>query len=717
MLNVRRYIEVTGAPAHPGEFSFTGNGLRVMTREFRTGNGEMIAAAQASVAIGAASDDRRDNNDDARAVVIEPQIISFLGSDEVRASSFTPLADIPLMVQQAVLAIEDERFYKHHGIDIIGIARAMLTNIMALRLVQGGSTLTQQLAKNIFLSPKRTLSRKLLELPTALSIERHRTKDQILEMYLNEVYLGQEGAVAIHGFPTAASSFFGKKLSELSLDEAALLAGIIKAPSTLSPRKHAKRALERRNLVLAKMLELGFINDRDFATAMKRPVKTIEAATYRRVAPYFTAALETELGEQFELEGPPLNGMAVYTGIELGLQECAESAIKTGLAQLEKSRPKLSKGEKHLEAALVALEPFSGLVKAWVGGRDFAASQFNRVNQGRRQIGSTIKPFLYLTALDRSLNSYKVASPVSILEDKPMAIAQRSQVTWIPENYDHDFRGDVTLRYALENSLNMPAIYVAERIGVPALKNTLQNFALAEEIQEVPALALGALDTNLLRLTAGYGALANSGVHIQPRLYLSALAEDGERLASSEISEHPVADENAVYVLTNILQGVIERGTARTVRTRGFMREAAGKTGTSNDARDAWFVGFTPNMVAGVWVGFDDDTPTGLTGAVASAPIWADFMKCSAPFIPDVQFIPPRGVTFVQLDRNSRERATPDCPAEDLTTEVFVAGTEPTRDCHLHGLEGDHGEVRPRLLDEETPAPRRERSLWDAIFG
>jgi penicillin-binding protein 1B len=345
------------------------------------------------------------------------------------------------------------------------------------------------------------------------------------------------------------------------------------------------------------------------------------------------------------------------------MQRCAEAAIEHG-AKIVSENPKLKDRKTSPEFALVALEPYSGLIKAWVGGKDFGVTQFNRVNQGLRQIGSTIKPFLYLTALDGSLNSYKVASAVSILEDQPHEVKLKHQAAWNPENYDHEFRGDVTLRYALENSLNMPALYIADRIGLAALRRTLTAFRLADAVQQVPSLALGALDTNLLRLTAAYGALANAGIYIQPRLYVSVLDEAGDKLATSELVEERVADDSATYVLTNILQGVLSRGTGKGARSAGFTRDAAGKTGTSNDARDAWFVGFTPNLVAGVWVGFDDNSQLGLTGGAAAAPIWGEFMRCSSSYLPSASFVAPAGISFIDIDARTGGRATDDCPRE-----------------------------------------------------
>jgi penicillin-binding protein 1B len=701
----RRYSEVSGSPSRPGEYSLSADTLTIFSRSFTTPAGQTVPSKKQTLPIGSSA------SDSSARVLLEPQVISYIGSADVRASSYVPLANIPAIVQLSVLSIEDERFYNHFGLDLLGIARAMFRNLLSMRLVQGGSTLTQQLAKNMFLSPKRTISRKLLEIPTAISLERHLSKEQLLELYLNEVYLGQEGAVAIHGMPEAASAFFGKKLEDLRSDEAATLAGMIKAPSSYNPRRFPERARERRDLVLQKLLEHGHITNNEHALALKRSVKTVGQQEHRRLAPFYTSALESELSQGIDLDAAASSGLAVYTGLDLGIQRCAEQAIEDGLVQAETANPKLKNREGPVEAALVAIEPYSGLVKAWVGGRDFGSSQFNRVNQSTRQIGSTMKPFLYLSALDGSLNSYKVATAASILEDKPVAVSVNNK-TWNPENYDHEFRGDVSLRYALEHSLNMPALYISERIGIEALKRTATLFKLSDHVQAVPALALGALDTNLLRLTAAYAALANGGIYVTPRTFISAVDGDGSRLLAGQPHEERVSEENATFVLTHILQGVIERGTAKAVRTKGFTRPSAGKTGTSDNARDAWFVGFTPNLAAGVWVGLDDNSPLGLTGGSVAAPIWGEFMKCSAPFFAEAAFIPPRGVISVPIDGKTGRLATPACPQASVTQEMFVQGTEPRTHCADHGS-GDESEDPPSSGAERTTG---SGGFWGSIF-
>lgn len=709
----RRYTEVSSQPSRPGEYLLSADSLTIYTRDFTTATGTSLPARRVNLSLA----DGKESAPPASQgkTLLEPQIISYLGAQDMRASRFVSLDLIPESVQHAVTSIEDERFYSHFGIDIFGIMRAMTRNVIAGRLVQGGSTLTQQLAKNLFLSPKRTISRKLMEIPTALSLERHLSKKQLLELYLNEVYLGQEGSISIHGMPQASTTLFGKNIQDISVDEAATLAGIIKAPSYYNPRKHPERAKERRNVVLAKMRDLGHISASEYAAAVQKPLRIASQQEHRRIAQYFTSTLEAELSETLDIENASVTGLAVYTGLDLGMQRCAEEAVQRGVATLEAAHPKLKKNDKQLQAALVAIEPYSGLVRSWVGGRDFSESQFNRVNLAIRQIGSTVKPFLYLTALDGTLNSYKTATAVSILEDKPMEF-HLNKTAWTPENFDHEFRGDVTLRYALENSLNMPALYIAERIGLSTLKKTLSAFKIAPTVQEVPSIALGALDSSLLRLTAAFGALANGGVYIQPRLFTSAIDGAGERLAASELVEERVADESAAFVLTNILRGVLDRGTGKGARSKGFGRAAAGKTGTSDNARDAWFVGYTPTLVAGVWIGFDDNAPLGITGGGAAAPIWGDFMKCSAPFMPVGDFSPPPGVSFVEVDVRTGQIATPDCPRATVVNEAFIKGTEPHKTCAEHGG-GEDATSSGEAAAGRPSRGGRQSGFWGSIFG
>ena len=722
ILSQRRYRETSSAPSNQGEFHEQEGVFEIFTRDYRSADGGSVSAQK--VRYVPAKHEISDLQDQShQAFVLEPDIVSYLGSTDRRASKYKTLKEIPPILSKAVIAIEDERFATHHGIDLIGISRAMAKNVMAMRIVEGGSTLTQQLAKNLLFTPERTIGRKVMEALAALSLEFRLSKQRILEMYLNEVYLGQEGSVALHGVAEAARAFFAKDLSELSLRECCMLAGLIKAPSYFSPRKHYKRLIERSQLVLNKMHELDLVKAADYERASLERPKVVANFLHERNAAHYVLALSEELEKQFNLEAAALAGVSVYTGIELGMQRCAESALREGLLSLEKKNPRLRRQKDALEAGLVAIEPHSGKIRAWVGSRSYAKSQFDHVSQAQRQVGSTIKPFLYLTALDAHLNDYRPATTMTVLSDEPMQVDLVTRKTWVPENYDRDFRGDVTLRYALENSLNIPAAYVGQRVGIAHVANTIRNFRVSDNPPEVPALALGALDTSLLRLTAGYAGLANGGIYTAPRLFVSALDQDGGVLTSSRVFEDKIADENAVYVLTNVLQGVIERGTGRAIRTGGFTGQAAGKTGTTNETRDAWFVGFTPTLATGVWVGYDDNSKIGLTGGVAAAPIWAEFMKCAAPYYDEENFLPPPGVVFVAVDRESGELASPSCPSENVVKEVYVRGTEPTRSCHVHS---DYPEDLPPS-DASQPGSdqgwredkekRRERRIWEVLFG
>ncbi|MCB0338576.1 MAG: PBP1A family penicillin-binding protein [Bdellovibrionales bacterium] len=716
-LKRRSYRPVESNPENPGEYFQQGSILTIKTHSFIDSTGSL--RPDKSIAVDLETKEIYDKElGDHTTLELEPEPLGRLGGGAIKAKQFVALEDIPVSIQQAITSIEDERFYSHAGIDLIGIARASIANLKAMGIVQGGSTITQQLAKNLLFTPRRTIGRKILEALAALSLEVRLNKREILEMYLNEVYLGQEGSVAIHGVAEAASAFFGKEVKDVTLSEAALLAGVIQAPSRYSPQRHLTRALDRRDTVLNKMHELRLISDSALRDALDEKISVAAGKSYRRKAPYFIAALEKELEEKLYLDAAIAAGISVYTGILPDMQSCAESAVSSGLMEIEKSRPALGKGSKKLQVGLLALEPSTGKIRAWVGGRSFGAEQFDHVNQAQRQVGSTVKPFLYLTALDPSLNQYRTATPISLISDRPLSVDLPTKTRWEPENYDKKFRGDVTFRYALEHSLNTPAVYIGQRVGIEALLRTVHGFGLGYDWPAVPSLALGSGDTSLLTLTTAYAGLANGGVSVNTSLYSSVLDRSGVTLLERELLRHRVADENAVFVLTDILQGVIERGTGQVVRRLGYIGPVAGKTGTSNDTRDSWFLGFTPTLTAGVWVGFDDNSKTGLTGASGAGPIWAHFMKCAQPFHEAANFTPPGGVVFLEIDGVSGGLATPQCPSGNIVREVFVRGTQPQRPCPLH-LRYDEGDMEPQrdnTLDERSPRPRR-RSFFDILFG
>lgn len=715
-LVARDYQAVTTTPTASGEYRILDASAEVYSRDFMTARGNRRDGALVEIGF---VDGRIQNRTSPGYPVLElePQLISTLGKGEVRASQYSSLNSIPKHLTQAITAIEDERFRSHFGVDIFGIARALVSNIRAGKIVQGGSTITQQLAKNLLLSPKKTIGRKILEALAALSLEVHYSKDEILEMYLNEVYFGQEGSVAIHGVAEATRAFFQKSLEDLTVSEAALLSGLVKAPSYYSPKRHLKRALARRDTVIGKMAELNFISEQEANIAKKQKITIAEGRLHKKSAPFFAEAFTQAVSSTFNVDAAILSGVSIYTGLDSSMQKCADKAISKQIAVLEKNYPNLTKNDASLEAALVAIEPFSGLVKAWVGGKNYGSNQFDHVRQARRQVGSTIKPFLYLTALDSKLNNYKVATTRSILTDKPLEIELVTGDVWRPQNYDREFRGDVTLRYALERSLNVPAVYVGQRVGFDALKRTTEAFKLADNVPAVPALSLGAVDTTLLRMTNAYAALANGGIYVEPRFFRSAIDPTGETVAKSPIIEERVANEAAVFVLTNILQGVVNRGTGRIARRLGYEHPVAGKTGTSNDTRDSWYIGYSPDLAVGVWVGFDNNKSTGLTGGRGAGLIWTSFMKCIQEFREPEDFVRPPGVVLSRIDASTQDLATPNCPRENVITEVYTRGTEPYRTCREHGS-GESTDYRHSERSNTAPKrrSRRERGFWDILF-
>ena len=718
-LRRRGYHAVESLDLEPGEFSQSNGKLMINIREWRQADGTLFPAMLVELLLNTSELLDADGNQ-LRFIQLEPEIIGFLGGETKRANSLRNLNDFNDLSWQALLAIEDERFFSHFGVDLIGILRALVKNIQAGKIVQGGSTITQQLAKNLFFSPRRTLDRKILEAFTAIGMELQLTKEEILELYLNEVYLGQEGAVALHGFETASNSFFGKGVEELKVEEAALLAGIIRAPSYYSPRNHPKRARARRDIVLHKMHHLGFISTQELERTTSLPINIRQNFLHRRQAPHYTISLREHLEDYLNIEAAALAGIQVHTGISYGMQQCAEQSLAKTLQELEQTYPSLkTRSSKPLEGGLVAIEPYSGLVQAWAGGRDYSKNQFDHVLQAKRQVGSTIKSFVYLTALDSTLNDYRVATTRSVLPDQPIQIQLITQDTWEPQNYDKSFRGDVTFRYALEKSLNVPTVYMAQKVGTENIAHTVRAFRVTSDPPAVPSLALGAVETSLFELTAAYGALANGGIYTTPRLFRSALDADGARLVESPFVEQRVADEDAVFVLTNILQGVVERGTGRGIRARGFSQPAAGKTGTSNDTRDAWFIGYTPTLAVGVWVGFDDNSSIGFTGGSLAAPIWAEFMKCAGDFYESYEFSMPPGVSFFKLDPITGKTVTDACPVDNSISELFIKGTQPPLLCpdSIQAEFTEHSDYTNRESGRSKPAPRRQRGFWEIIFG
>ncbi len=572
----------------------------------------------------------------AKQLVLEPIPLGNYQSDGERVGLAVPLAAFSPSIVAAIVAVEDERFFSHFGIDLFGIARAFVANVSAGRWVQGGSTLTQQLAKNTFLSANRSLVRKFKEVFLSLALERALTKQQLLEIYLNEVYLGSEAGNPIRGVPAAAKWLFNKSAGELTISESALIAGMIQAPSINNPRTRPENAENRRKVALQRLLDAGRITASD-----SRVLETDKPLLFRPsddapslipsagLAPYVAASAR----KSTSLSG----NTGMQTTISPPLQRCAEQAVLTGTQQIGR---RLKRREKSAppQIGFVAIDVGANTTVALVGGTNFAVNKINHATDLQRQFGSVVKPFVYLRAFE---GDFTLASR---LQDEPLPLGK-----WNPENYDHQFRGVVTARYALENSLNLPSIRVANAIGIDAIAQTFTQFGLVRtKPPAYPALAIGALEGTLFDITNGYAALARGGRYLRAQTLMvqENTPQRGEQ----------IADERAVFLVTNALQGVVQRGTGRGLDAQDFP-SIAGKTGTSDSTRDAWFVGYTPTHAIGVWVGYDNNQPLGLTGGAAATPIVGSFLRCSSELVPKRRFMIPAGVELRSLEAQGDEQA------------------------------------------------------------
>ena len=552
------------------------------------------------------------------------------------------LDQIPRHVRRAVLAIEDARFYQHRGVDFIGITRAMWHNLQSGELVEGGSTITQQLARQLFLTQERILSRKLTEMALALEIERRLTKDEILERYLNEIYFGQGS----YGIEMASRVHFGKSTSKLTLAEGAMLAGVIRAPSIYTPYRNMGRARARQALVLERMVTLGMITPPQAEEAKRQPItlKPPSAGLIGIRAPYFVSFILPQLLDRFGEEVVYRGGLEVYTTLDTQMQALAEKAVRQGIERGQERNLRLSQG------ALVVLDPRTGQIKAMIGGYDFAQSQFNRAWQARRQPGSAFKPFIYVTALANGVTADR------ILEDTPITFEIRGSKPWKPKNYDGKFRGPILLRQAVEHSVNVPAAKTIAELGPDRVVEYAKRMGISSPLQPHLSLALGTADVTPLEMASAFGVLANMGVRVRPMAIRKVVDADGKVLYEA-YPEREVALPPAVsYLMTDILKGVITRGTGRAA---AIGRPAAGKTGTTDDYRNAWFIGFTPQLVTAVWVGNDDNTPMRrVVGGGLPAEIWAGFMKRALDGVPKDDW--PRPDEIIQRK-----------------DEIYIRGTEP----------------------------------------
>ncbi|MEO8602421.1 MAG: PBP1A family penicillin-binding protein [bacterium] len=614
---------------------------------------------------------------------LEPESVGGLYDKDWEERREVKLADLPPLLPRAVILTEDRRFYDHGAIDSVGILRAALTNVRSGEVVQGGSTLTQQLVKNFFLTNERTFDRKLREIAMAVLVDRRYNKDEILEAYLNEIYLGQNGPQGIFGVWEAAQFYFARSPQQLTVGEIALLAGMIRAPNIYSPYRNPERTRARRDVVLGLLRDEGAIADDAYEAAHAEPIRNEPPLAANNAAPYFVDFLRGELQALYPSELLNSRGLGIFTNLDLQTQQQAVSAVREGLAALEHRYPRLAARPdgQRLQAALVALQPQTGGVIAMVGGRDYATSQFNRATQAHRQPGSVFKPFVFLAAFEAAQHGGEPFTPISGLRDEPFDWHYEGQV-WRPDNYGGRYLGDVTARTALEQSLNSATARLAEHTGLTAILETARRAGIASHLPEVPAVVLGAGEVTPFEVAQAYATIANQGLRAEARAASKVVDRQGQVIDRHPVAVERAASPEAAFLTLSLMKGVLERGTARSARAQGFTRPAAGKTGTTNDARDAWFAGFTPDLVAVVWVGFDDGTPLGLTGGEAALPIWTAFMRQATAATPPSDFHPPGGVALVRIDPYTGGIATAGCP--ETRIEAFARGTEPTTPCSAH---------------------------------
>ncbi|MEW6273346.1 MAG: PBP1A family penicillin-binding protein [Thermodesulfobacteriota bacterium] len=649
-----------------------------------------------------------DSEERVAAVALEPEELTGIWEGEWEDRRAIRVVDVNPLLVRAILVTEDSRFFRHHGVDVIGVARAALANLRSGRVTQGGSTLTQQLMKNFFLTTDRTLSRKLVEAAMALVAERRYSKMQILENYLNEIYLGQRGARGVFGVAEAADFYFGKNPRDLDVAEAALIAGLIRAPNAYSPFHSPERALRRRNTVLRLLLESGEIDQTTYDAAAAAPLGVVDAPPDSTTAPFFVDYVKAELAGRFPSEVLTTEGLNIYTTLDPLLQEHAQRLVQERLERLERERPRLAETARRdrLEAALVALAPRTGEIKAMVGGRNYQASQFNRATQARRQTGSTFKPIVYLAAmLDQ--DPARHITPASRVDDSPFTWHLDDGREWSPSNYGDQYHGDVTVRAALERSLNAATARVAQSVGMHAVAELARAMGVEGPLPEVPSLALGSVEVSPLEMASVYAVLASGGTRAEPVAITRVTSRDGEVILGEPPALRAVVPPDTAYVLTHVLEGVLDYGTAAGAREAGFQHPAAGKTGTTNDYRDAWFIGFTPDLLAAVWVGFDQRSPLGMSGATAALPIWTDFMKLATAALPPRPFLPPPGVTLVPFDRASGEVV--DGGGAATFQEAFLDADAPATVTH------DAEPIEPAPADERAPheAPDQPRELHE----
>ena len=677
------YRRMRGRPANPGEFRQRGSIFEIWLRPFvypdRVEHGAPVLVEVRDGRIADLSDGFTKPRP--RGLLrLDPELLAEFSDRDRERRSWTPLASIPRHVALAVVASEDRRFFHHWGLDLLGITRATVRNARARAVVEGGSTISQQLVKNLFLSHERSVLRKLHEAVLALLVEIRYSKEQILEFYLNQIYLGQRGSWSLCGVEEAALYYFNKHVNELSLGEGALLAGVIPAPNRFSPYRDPEVALARRDEVLQDMVDCGFISKGDSDRARATPLRFAPNPAPTTRAPYFVDYVRETLAKDIPESQLLTRGLLVFTTLDSRAQEAAEHAVRDGAREADWRSPSGGAEQNPAQAALVAMEPSTGAVRAMVGGRDYRESPFNRAVDSRRQPGSAFKPFVYIAALNTPFEGRKPPlTAATVLPDEPDSFPT-PYGPWAPRNYEDTYAGHVTVARALARSLNVATVHLALDVGLPKVVEMARELGIEGQLRPVPSLALGTSEVTPLEMTTAYAAIANRGLLVKPVAVRSVIDREGDLLWTPRRNARRALRPETAYMAALLMEGPVLFGTANSVRSEyGFLAPAAGKTGTTDDENDAWFVGFTPRLCAGVWVGCDRDRRLGLTGTQAAVPIWARFMTQALAGSPATDFEPPPGLVEVWIDGDTGYRAGADCP--HVMREAFVPRTEPREVC------------------------------------
>lgn len=674
--------------SNSGEFSPGRDFIDIYTRDFTHPSGH-YAAQPIRITFKDDAIDSVVSLRDSRAVTnaaLEPELLASMLGDQLENRSPVTLAQVPQILQDAVVVTEDVRFWHHPGIDPIGIARAMVTNLVHGGVEEGASTLTQQLVKNYYLTPERTLRRKLVEAFMAVILDAKYSKRDILEAYLNDIYLGRNRSISIMGVGEASRFYFGKPVTEITVPEAALLAGMIRSPNNYSPFSHPDQALQRRNLVLGLLLHYRKIDQATYDAAIQTPLprRPFRERTGLSSIPFYVDRVLQEMDRDYGIHDVKGRGLQIYTAIDLDAQDEAARTLEAGLENLERGSRRLRRHDSPLQGVIIDVDLATSEIRALVGGRNYDLSQFNRALNAQRQIGSLVKPFVYSTAFEPSLSQQNITQ-ATLVSDSRFVLKRTFASDWSPRNFEDEYHGTVTVREALEQSMNSASVRIGLAAGIPQIIRTAHVLGVNSDIPQNPAMLLGAFGVPPVEMADAYTTIARIGSRLPLRTIRFVTDDRGQVVAGADgIKPVQVFPARDMYVMTDVMKGVLDRGTGAGARAMGFHLIAAGKTGTTSDERDAWFIGFTPKTLALVWVGFDDNAPVGLAGGQAAVPIWTRFMQQVTDGDPNVDFAVPPGITMEDIDETSGGVATQYCPPNVVVQEAFKEGTQPTNPCPLH---------------------------------